>query len=134
MKFNTAIAELMKLVNTYYEQKNITTSDYEVLIKLLYPFAPHITEELNKEVLNKDSLVYSSWPVYEEDKTIDNTFEMIIQVNGKLRDKVIVKRDITKEEMEEVSLKRDNIIKFVKNKEIIKVISVPNKLVNIVVK
>ena len=134
MKFNTAIAELMKLVNTYYEQKNITTSDYEVLIKLLYPFAPHITEELNKEVLNKDSLVYSNWPVYEEDKTIDNTFEMIIQVNGKLRDKVIVKRDITKEEMEEVSLKRDNIIKFVKNKEIIKVISVPNKLVNIVVK
>ena len=133
MKFNTAIAELMKLVNTYYGEKNITRKDYEVLIKLLYPFAPHITEELNS-IFNNESLVYSSWPVYEEEKTVDNTFEMIVQVNGKLRDKIVVKSNITKEEMESISLSSENVKKFTEGKEVVKVIVVPNKLVNIVIK
>ena len=133
MKFNTAIAELMKLVNTYYSEKNITKKDYEVLIKLLYPFAPHIAEELNS-LYNTESLVYSSWPVYEEEKTIDNTFEMIVQVNGKLRDKIQVNTNITKEEMENISLSSENVKKFTEGKEIVKVIVVPNKLVNIVIK
>jgi len=134
MKFNTAIAELMKLLNLYYENVNISTKDYEVLIKLLYPFAPHITEELNKEVLNNDSLVYSKWPEYEEDKTKNDTFEMIVQVNGKLRDKVIVNSNITKEEMEALATKLPNVLKFTDGHEIIKTICVPNKLVNIVIK
>lgn len=134
MKFNTAIAELMKLLNLYYEKENISTKDYEVLIKLLYPFAPHITEELNKEVLNNDSLVYSKWPEYEEDKTKNDTFEMIVQVNGKLRDKVIVNSNITKEEMEALATKLPNVLKFTDGHEIIKTICVPNKLVNIVIK
>ena len=134
MKFNTAIAELMKLLNSYYEQENITTSDYEVLIKLLYPFAPHITEELNKEVLHKDSLVYSSWPIYDDSKTIDDTYEMIIQVNGKLRDKVIVNINTTKEEMENIAVSSSNIKKYIEGKELIRVIVVMNKLVNIVIK
>ncbi len=133
MKFNTAIAELMKLVNTFYD-KGVTKSEYEVLIKLLYPFAPHITEELNKEVLGKDSLVYSSWPTYDESKTIDNSFEMIVQVNGKLRDKVIVSTNITKEEMESIALNSENAKKFIDGKEVVKVIVVSNKLVNIVIK
>ena len=133
MKFNTAIAELMKLVNTYYAEKNITKKDYEVLIKLLYPFAPHITEELNS-VYNEESLVYSSWPVYEEEKTIDNTFEMIVQVNGKLRDKIVVNSNITKEEMESIALNSENVKKFTDGKEVVKVIVVPKKLVNIVIK
>ena len=133
MKFNTAIAELMKLVNTFYD-KGVTKNEYEVLIKLLYPFAPHITEELNKEVLGKDSLVYSSWPTYDESKTIDNSFEMIVQVNGKLRDKVIVSTNITKEEMESIALNSENTKKFIDGKEVVKVIVVPNKLVNIVIK
>lgn len=134
MKFNTAIAELMKLLNLYYENVNISTKDYEVLIKLLYPFAPHITEELNKEVLNNDSLVYSKWPEYEEEKTKNDTFEMIVQVNGKLRDKVIVNSNITKEEMEALATKLPNVLKFTDGHEIIKTICVPNKLVNIVIK
>ena len=134
MKFNTAIAKLMKLLNLYYENVNISTKDYEVLIKLLYPFAPHITEELNKEVLNNDSLVYSKWPEYEEDKTKNDTFEMIVQVNGKLRDKVIVNSNITKEEMEALATKLPNVLKFTDGHEIIKTICVPNKLVNIVIK
>lgn len=133
MKFNTAIAELMKLINTYYELENITTKDYETLIKLLYPFAPHITEELNKEVLNKDSLVYSSYPTYEEEKTKEDTFEMIIQVNGKLRDKIITKTDITEEEMKSLALNSEIIKKYTLDKQIIKIIVVKGKLINIVV-
>jgi leucyl-tRNA synthetase len=133
MKFNTAIEELMKLVNTFYE-KGVTKNEYEVLIKLLYPFAPHITEELNKEVLGKDSLVYSSWPAYDESKTVDNSFEMIVQVNGKLRDKVVVNANITKEEMESIALNSSNAKKFIDGKEVVKVVVVPNKLVNIVIK
>ncbi len=133
MKFNTAIAELMKLINTYYELENITTKDYETLIKLLYPFAPHITEELNKEVLNKDSLVYSSYPTYEEEKTKEDTFEMIIQVNGKLRDKIITKTDITEEEMKSLALNSETIKKYTLDKQIIKIIVVKGKLINIVV-
>ena len=133
MKFNTAIAELMKLINTYYELENITTKDYETLIKLLYPFAPHITEELNKEVLNKDSLVYSSYPTYEEEKTKEDTFEMIIQVNCKLRDKIITKTDITEEEMKSLALNSETIKKYTLDKQIIKIIVVKGKLINIVV-
>ena len=133
MKFNTAIAELMKLINTYYELENITTKDYETLIKLLYPFAPHITEELNEEVLNKDSLVYSSYPTYEEEKTKEDTFEMIIQVNGKLRDKIITKTDITEEEMKSLALNSETIKKYTLDKQIIKIIVVKGKLINIVV-
>ena len=133
MKFNTAIAELMKLINTYYELENITTKDYETLIKLLYTFAPHITEELNKEVLNKDSLVYSSYPTYEEEKTKEDTFEMIIQVNGKLRDKIITKTDITEEEMKSLALNSETIKKYTLDKQIIKIIVVKGKLINIVV-
>ena len=133
MKFNTAIAELMKLVNTYYEEDNITKEDYLILIKLIYPFAPHIAEELNSMYFN-DSLVHSSWPKYIEEKTIDNSFEMIVQVNGKLRDKIKVNSNITKEEMESVALNSDNIKKFTSDKEVVKVIVVPNKLVNIVIK
>lgn len=133
MKFNTALAELMKLINTYYELENITTKDYETLIKLLYPFAPHITEELNKEVLNKDSLVYSSYPTYEEEKTKEDTFEMIIQVNGKLRDKIITKTDITEEEMKSLALNSETIKKYTLDKQIIKIIVVKGKLINIVV-
>ena len=133
MKFNTAIAELMKLINTYYELENITTKDYETLIKLLYPFAPHVTEELNEEVLNKDSLVYSSYPTYEEEKTKEDTFEMIIQVNGKLRDKIITKTDITEEEMKSLALNSETIKKYTLDKQIIKIIVVKGKLINIVV-
>ena len=133
MKFNTAVSELMKLVNTFYSEEKVCKADYEVLLKLLYPFAPHITEELN-EILGNESLVYSSWPTYDEEKTKDDTFEMIVQVNGKLRDKVTVNANITKEEMETSALNSENVKKFTDGKEIVKVVVVPNKLVNIVIK
>ena len=134
MKFNTAIAELMKLLNSYYELDGITKGDYEVLLKLVYPFAPHLAEELNCEILHNNSLVYLKWPTYDVEKTKDDNYEMIIQVNGKLRDKIIVNSSTSKEEMEEIALKSENIKKYINNSEIVKIIVVPNKLVNIVIK
>ena len=134
MKFNTAIAELMKIVNLYYDVDKITSSEYEILLKLLYPFAPHICEELNELVLNNTSLVYSSWPSFDENKTLDTTFEMVIQVNGKVRDKVCVNFDITDDNMKEIALNSENVLKYISGKDIVKIIVVPKKLVNIVVK
>ena len=134
MKFNTAIAELMKLTNSYYEQENITDKDYEVLLKLLHPFAPHITEELNNEVFNNESLVYSSWPIYDESKIKDVTYEMVVQINGKLRDRAEVDVNTSKEEMEDIALGLDNIKKYTEEGKIIKIITIPNRLVNIVIK
>ena len=134
MKFNTAIAELMKIVNLYYDVDKITSLEYEILLKLLYPFAPHICEELNEMVLNNTSLVYSSWPSFDENKTLDTTFEMVIQVNGKVRDKVCVNFDITDDNMKEIALNSENVLKYISGKDIVKIIVVPKKLVNIVVK
>ena len=134
MKFNTAIAELMKIVNLYYDVDKITSSEYEILLKLLYPFAPHICEELNEMVLNNTSLVYSSWPSFDENKTLDTTFEMVIQVNGKVRDKVCVNFDITDDNMKEIALNSENVLKYISGKDIVKIIVVPKKLINIVVK
>ena len=133
MKFNTAIAELMKLVNTFYDQESISKEDYEVLIKLLYPFAPHVTEELN-EILGNPSLVHASWPSYDEAKTIDDNFEMIVQVNGKLRCKIVISTSCSEEEMKKIAKEIDNVKSNIEGKTIVKEIVVPKKLVNIVVK
>ena len=133
MKFNTAIAELMKLVNTFYDEETISKADYEVFIKLLYPFAPHVTEELN-ELLGNTSLVHASWPTYDESKTIDDTFEMIVQVNGKVRGKTVVSTSCTEDEMKKAAKEIDNVKANIEGKTIVKEIVVPKKLVNIVVK
>ncbi len=134
MKFNTAIAELMKLVNAYYEKESITSAEYEVLIKLLYPFAPHMTEELNETVLGKDSLVYSSWPEYSEEKTIDSEYQIGVQVNGKLRATITVNEDMSEEDIKKTALAEENIIRHTEGKEIVKVIVVPRRIVSVVVK
>ena len=133
MKFNTAIAELMKLVNAFSAEENISKEDYETFIKLLYPFAPHITEELN-EMLGNTSLVHASWPVYDEAKTVDDTYEMIVQVNGKVRGKTMVSTSCDEEEMKQIAKELDNVKANIEGKTIVKEIVVPKKLVNIVVK
>ena len=133
MKFNTAIAELMKLVNLYSGLDKITFKDYEILIKLLYPFAPHIAEELNETVLKNKSLTELDWPNYDEAKSIDEQYEMVVQVNGKVRGKMMVNTDSSKEEMESLAKEIENVKNHIEGKKIIKVIVVPKKLVNIVV-
>ena len=134
MKFNTAIAELMKLVNSYEKCESITENEFEVLIKLLYPFAPHMTEELNESILHKESLVYSSWPEYNEDKTIDSEYQIGVQVNGKLRATITVNENDSEEDIKNKALNEENIQKYTTDKEIIKFIVVPRRIVSIVIK
>lgn len=132
-KYNTAISELMILSNEYSKLENITSKDYITLIKLLNPFAPHLTEEVN-EMLGYKEIAYSNWPEYDESKMIDDTYEMIIQINGKIRGKETISTNTSKEEMERIAKENDNVKKYLEDSIIQKVIVIQNKIVNIVIK
>ena len=103
------------------------------MLTLLNPIAPHITEELN-EMLGYKPICESTWPKYDEEKTIDKTKEIGVQVNGKLRSSIKINSDDSKETIESIALNDEKIKKNILDKEIVKVIVVPNKIVNIVVK
>ena len=133
LKFNTAISSLMIMVNEYEKQKTITKADYSILLTLLNPFAPHITEELNEQIGN-DPICNNTWPTYDQSKLVKDKFEMVVQVNGKVRGKIEVSSDFTNEEMEQTALSLDNVKKHIENKKIVKIITIPKKIVNIVVK
>ena len=107
--------------------------DYRVLLDLLNPIAPHITEELN-ESLGYSPICDRKWPTYDEEKTIDNEIDIAVQVNGKVRDTIRIKKDSSKEELEELALSSDIIQKWITGKEIVKIITVPNRIVNIVIR
>lgn len=134
MKYNTAVSSLMILLNELEKLDNITKKDYRTLLHLLNPFAPHITEELNEQYNLGNPLYCSSWPIYDNNKLVNDTYEMVVQVNGKLRGKIEVNKDTTNEEMEELAKTIDNVKMYIEGKEIVKVIVVPKKLVNIVIK
>ena len=133
MGFNTAVSTLMILANAYDEQETITKADYRVLLTLLNPMAPHITEELNEE-LGFDVICNSSWPIYDESKTIDSVKTIAVQVNGKVRATIEVNVDDNEEIIREKALSEENIIRHVDGKEIVKFIIIKDKIVNIVVK
>ena len=133
MKYNTAISELMKLVNEYYTVDSITKADYTVLLTLLYPFAPHVTEELNEKLGNK-AICLSSWPTYDVSKTVDATKEIAVQVNGKVRDTITISIDEDEDAIKEKAMSASNVLKHIEGKEIVKVIVIKGKIVNIVVK
>ncbi len=137
-QMNTSIARIMEYVNILTKKSNeglIIPKHYlESLTLLLAPFTPHITEEMWQMLGHTPSVHNEKYPEVDETKLEVKTYEMVIQVNGKVRGKEIMKTDSTKEKMEEKALNNENSKKFTKDKEIIKVISIPNKLVNIVVK
>ncbi len=133
LKYNTAISELMKLVNEYYAVESISKDDYTVLLTLLYPFAPHITEELN-EMIGNSPICKSSWPKYDEAKTIDETKEIAVQVNGKVRGTITIHVDDNEDIIKEKALNEENVGKHIEGKDIVKVIVIKGKIVNIVVK
>ncbi len=133
LKYNTAISELMKLVNEYYAVESISKDDYTVLLTLLYPFAPHITEELN-EMIGNSPICKSSWPKYDEAKTIDETKEIAVQVNGKVRGTITIHVDDNEDIIKEKALNEENVKKHIEGKDIVKVIVIKGKIVNIVVK
>lgn len=133
LKFNTAISKIMILTRSYENNKKISKKDYQVLLTLLNPIAPHLTEELN-EHLGYKPICESSWPQYSEDKVKEVTKIIGVQVNGKLRDELDIHVDEDEESIRERALKLTNIIKFTKDKTIVKVIVIKGKIVNVVVK
>ena len=134
MKYNTAIATLMSLVNDFYKKGEVTTGEYRILITLLNPVAPHITEELWEKYGNTPLLALTKWPDFDKSKTVDDEVEIVVQVNGKIKDKITVPKDIAKEELEGIALKAEKVNQALEGKTVIKIITVPGKLVNIVVK
>ena len=135
LNFNTAISQMMIFINAVYKENTLPLEYAKGFIKILNPLCPHITEEIWREVLKQqNTLAYETWPTYDIEKTKEETYEMVVQVNGKLRGKIEVSTDTTKEEMEELAKTIDNVKMYIDGKEIVKVIVVPKKLVNIVIK
>ena len=133
MAYNTAVSSLMILTNAYQDAKSISKEDYRLLLTLLNPIAPHITEELN-ESIGFSPIVNSTWPVYDEDKTKDTTVTIAVSVNGKVRGKLEVDVDTPSDILQEKAFTLPNVQNFTNGKKIVKVIAIPNKIVNIVVK
>ena len=134
LSFNTAIAQMMIFINEVYKENKLPLEYAEGFVKILSPICPHLGEELWQMLGNNDTIAYAKWPIYDIEKTKENTYEMVVQVNGKVRGKIEVYSDISKEEMEKLAMNIPNVQAFTDNKEIVKVIVVPKKLVNIVVK
>ena len=125
----------MIFINAIYKEDILPTEYAKGLLKLLNPVVPHITEELwNKVFKEKDTIAYSKWPCYDSSKLIDDTYELVVQVNGKLRGKIEANSDTTEEKMKELALSIENVKIHTEGKEIVKIVVIPKKLVNIVVK
>ncbi len=131
-RFNTAISQLMILVNAFEKAQSISVTDYQLLITILSPFAPHIAEELWQQLGNEQSIFLQTWPVAEDKYLKDEEVEMVVQVNGKVRERLIVSIDVTEDEIKETALENEKVKKFTDGKEIKKIIFVPEKLINIV--
>lgn len=134
LSFNTAIAQMMIFINESYKATSIPREYVEGFVKLLNPIAPHMTEEIWSVLGHEETMTYEAWPTYDEAKLVSDTITIIAQVNGKLRGRIEVPATISKEEMQEVAMANENVQNFISGKEIVKVIAVPGKLVNIVVK
>ena len=133
IQYNTAVSTIMILLNKMETLQNITVADYKVLLTLLNPIAPHITEELN-ESLGFSPICESSWPEYDEEKTILQEKEIGVQVNGKLRASITVSIDDSEDVMKEKAMNCENVKRHLEGKEIVKTIVIKGKIVNIVVK
>ncbi|WP_425448202.1 leucine--tRNA ligase [Dethiothermospora halolimnae] len=134
LKFNTAIAALMSLINDFNSNKKVNKAEMKTFLILLNPVAPHITEEMWTLLGYQGMLNEANWPEFDEDKTVDDEIEMAVQVNGKVRGKIIIPVDADKNIANEKAMADDNIKKFIEGKNIVKEIFIPGKIYNIVVK
>ena len=134
MKFNTAIACLMTLINEIYAVGKISRDDLVIFIKLLCPFAPHLCEEIWETIGGEGLLSLSQWPEYEESKTVEASVEIGEQVNGKVRGTIVIPNGCAKEEALELAKKDERVASFLEGKTLVKEIYVPNKIVNFVAK
>ncbi|MFD2369755.1 leucine--tRNA ligase [Brevibacillus sp. GCM10020057] len=134
LRFNTGISQLMVFVNEAYKADVLPKKYMEDFVKMLSPIAPHIAEELWEKLGHTETIAYEAWPTYDESKLIDDEVEIVLQVNGKNKEKLLIAADATKEQMEELALGNAVIKELTAGKTIVKVIAVPGKLVNIVVR
>ena len=132
MHFNTAISQLMVFVNEANKQEALPIEYMNGFVQLLAPVAPHIGEELWSRLGNEGSITYVPWPEYDEHHLVEDTLEIVIQINGKVRERMMVARDTSQKELEELALANETIQAQIEGKTIRKIIAVPNKLVNIV--
>lgn len=142
--FNTAISAIMELVNAVYRYfdevpagervPGLLREVEEAIVVMLAPFAPHISEELWAELGNDYSVHRRSWPSFDEKLAAADQVTLVVQVNGKVRDRVTVDRGTSQEHLEELAFCADNVKRYIDGKEIVKVICIPDKLVNIVIK
>jgi leucyl-tRNA synthetase len=132
LRFNTAISALMILVNEMSNHFIVNLQQLKNLLLILAPFAPHITEELWHNLGAKNSIHIQSWPKYDEKLIKEETFTLIIQINGKIRDKIEIRTDISEKEAKELALSSEKIKKWIAGQEIKKTIFIPRKLINIV--
>jgi leucyl-tRNA synthetase len=133
LAFNTAIAQLMIFVNDIYKAKEVYKPYLVGLIKLIYPIAPHLGEELYSSLSDVDTITYESWPTYDPSKLVVNEVEIAIQVNGKLRATMKAPLNESKEVIEKMALSLENVQRFLEGVTIRRIIVVANKIVNIVV-
>ncbi|MGL4283317.1 MAG: class I tRNA ligase family protein, partial [Eubacterium aggregans] len=134
MKYNTAIAALMSLLNDFNKEGKVTKAEFRTYLQLLYPVAPHMTEELWEMAGFEDYLHASEWPVYDDAKTVDAVIEMAVQINGKVRGKITLPVAADADEAKAIALANENIQNYVEGKNIVKEIYIPGKIFNIVVK
>jgi leucyl-tRNA synthetase len=133
MGYNTVISSLMILANAYDDLDSITKEDYHLLLTLLNPIAPHITEELNEKI-GYSPICESTWPVYDEEKTVETEREIAVQVNGKVRGTIQIRVDDNDNSIKVKAMDNENVKKHIEGKDIVKVIVIKGKIVNIAVK
>ncbi len=134
IRFNTAISQMMVFINDCYKADVIPTEYAEGFVKMLAPMVPHVAEELWQILGHDETLSYKEWPTYDESKLVDDEVEIAVQVLGKVRAKIVVAKDASKEEIEKVALADDKVQEYMAGKDLVKIIVIPGKLVNIVVK
>ena len=134
LKYNTAIAALMTLINDFYKKGSVTKAELKTFLTLLNPVAPHITEEI-WSLEGFDGRIYNTeWPEYDEAKTVENEIEIAVQISGKVRGKIMIAVDEDKDSVITKAKENEAIAPLLEGKTIVKEIYVPGKIVNIVVK
>ena len=134
LKLNTAIAAMMSLINEFYDKKSVTRGELKTLVTLLNPFAPHITEEIWQQQGFEGQIAHTQWPVFDPEKCVDKTVELVVQVNGKVRAKLEVSADISKEDALRLAKEHSAVAALLEGKTLVKEIFVPGKLVNLAVR
>lgn len=134
LSFNTAISHLMVFINAVYKETVFPKEYAEGFLKLLNPIAPHITEELWQMLGHNTTMAYEPWPCYDESKVVDEEFDIAVQVNGKLRATITINLNDDEETIKKKALSNENVIRHTEGKDIVKVIVIKNKIVNVVVK